>query len=229
MNISVLYPDRCPQCDQSRPVNQLGFCPECLGKFHYITEPVCFRCGRPVISREIFCAECANTKHEFEAGRFLFAYNEIADSIYRFKYMNRPSYATGYAIEIDRHLSEWLRDINPDALVPVPLHKKRLISRGYNQAEELAVKLSELTGIRVFPNLLIRTRNTVPQKLYDRKRRQLNVKKAFIVVENVVKLNVVVVIDDIFTTGSTIDAVAAELKANGVQKVFFLTISAAGT
>ncbi len=229
MNISVLYPDRCPQCDKSRPVGKLGFCPECLEKFHYITVPVCLRCGRPVISRALFCDECAQTKHEFESGRFLFAYSEIADSIYRFKYMNRPSYATGYAIEINRHLADWLKDLNPDALIPVPLHKKRLIKRGYNQAQELAIKLSELTGIKVLSNILIRTRNTVPQKLFDRKRRQLNVKKAFIVVENVVKLNVVVVIDDIFTTGSTIDAVALELKANGVQKVFFLTISAAGT
>lgn len=225
----MIYPSRCPMCDIALKPGTEGFCQKCFSQLSFIEKPVCEKCGRPVSDGNVFCGDCLVTAHEFEAGRFVFSYEQMAGSIYRFKYMNRPAYAKTYALETVKRLSGWLDEMSPDAFIPVPLFKKRLIERGYNQSEELAKALSKLTHIPTMAHTVERIRNTQPQKLMGIEGRRINVKKAFIVKENVVKLTTVVIVDDIFTTGSTIDSLAAELKANGVKHVFFLTISGAGT
>lgn len=176
-----------------------------------------------------YCEECREQPHYFEGGRFAFSYEQTAAGIYRFKYMNRRRYAKGYASVLCRELMDWIRAVSPDALVPVPLHQKRLIARGYNQAELLADEISKRTGIPVRSRSVARVKNTVPQKTFDRKHRLNNLKNAFIVRENVVRLDTVVVVDDIYTTGSTIDSLAKALLDAGVRRVFFLTVTAAGT
>lgn len=229
MNLyKILYPDRCPICDRARPVFGAGVCPECLTKIKIVPLPVCEVCGRPVEKNVFKCKECETARFSFDGGRSVFAYSSLNDSIYRFKYMKRPAYAKPYAELMYREIKDWLDWLSPDVLVPVPLHKKRLIARGYNQAKELAEELSKLTGIPVEDSVLERTKNTLPQKLTDRRGRQINMKKAFIVRENVVKFRRIVLIDDIFTTGSTIDSAAFSLKASGVSEVYFLTLSRAG-
>ncbi len=187
------------------------------------------RCGRHVSKEKEFCEECESAKHSFEGGRSSFSYEQIAGSLYRFKYMNRQKYAKGYADVLCRELKEWIETIKPDALIPVPLHKKRLMKRGYNQAELLAKAISQKTGIPVLSHTVARVRNTVPQKTFDRKMRLNNLKNAFIVRESVVKLDTVLIVDDIYTTGSTVDSLAEALKACGVRRVFFVTVAAAGT
>ena len=186
-------------------------------------------CGRPVDATTEYCPECEGRKRNHDGGRFSFSYCQTAGSIYRFKYMKRPAYAEGYAKVLAREQKEWFDAIKPDALIPVPLYKKRLIERGYNQSQVLAKEISRLTGIPVYDKCVARVRNTKPQKQFDRNERLINLKNAFIVRENVVELETVIVVDDIFTTGSTIDSLAEELKRNGVKHVFFLTVSAAGT
>ncbi len=145
-------------------------------------------------------------------------------SVYRFKYKKRCEYAAFYAEEIYRHFKTEILNMGADALIPIPLHKSRLKSRGYNQAELIAAHLSRLTGIPLEKNLVKRVRKTVPQKQVDARERQNNLKKAFNIKPNVVKLNKTILIDDIFTTGSTIDAVAKELKRRGVETVYFITL-----
>ncbi len=186
-----------------------GACEKCLGKLKTVKDEE--------------QADCSHEDFYFDGGRCSFAYSTVNDSIYRFKYMGRASYAKTYArLMVDERL------INPDALIPVPMHKKRLIKRGYNQATELAVEISRLTKIPVNDTCIIRQKNTIPQKLATRRLRSANMKKAFIVIENVVNLRRVVIIDDIFTTGSTVDSMAKELKKAGVKEVYFLTFARAG-
>ncbi len=224
----ILYPDRCPVCDRARPIFGTGVCPECIKELKNIPLPVCEVCGRPVEKNEFRCRECKSARYSFDGGRSVFAYSSLNESIYRFKYMKRPAYAKPYAELMYREIKGWLEWLNPDIFIPVPLHKKRLIARGYNQAKELAEELSKLTGIPVESSVLERAKNTLPQKLTDRRGRQINMKKAFIVRKNVVKFRRIVLIDDIFTTGSTIDSAAFALKASGVSEVYFLTLSRAG-
>ena len=229
MNIlNLLYPDRCPLCDTARPVKETGVCPECVKKLITVKGPVCEKCGRPVEKEGMVCDECIAEDFSFDGGKSVYTYSSVSESIYRLKYMNRAAYAKTYGKLMAKEAGEWLEWIKPDALVPVPLHKKRLIKRGYNQAKELADEISKQTGILVADYLVKRSKNTVPQKLVDKKGRQLNMKKAFIVEENVVSFKRIVLIDDIFTTGSTIDSLSRELKDAGVKEVYFLTISRAG-
>ena len=210
--LKLFFPDRCPLCDKVRPFSQSGFCPACIEKLEKAKE---------------FNSDIIDKKY-YDGGISLYTYDSIKKSIYRFKYMNRPEYAKSYAQEVDKRLSSWLLSIKPDVLIPVPLHKNRLMDRGYNQARELALEISKRTDIPVNETCIKRVVNTAPLKLLNKEERGINMKKAFIVVENVVNFRRVVIIDDIFTTGSTINAISKELKTLGVEKVFFLTLSRAG-
>lgn len=237
--LNLIYPRRCILCDEVIRKGQMiskgelsfsiNICENCVKKLKFSKEPGCIRCGRHVSEFTTFCPDCAQRKHEFISGKFPLGYECIAKSVYRFKYNNRPSFAVDYARLIYLWYKDWIEYINPDAFIPVPLHRKRMNKRGYNQAEELSRELTKLTKIPTYANCVKRVKNTVPQKIFDRKHRQINVKKAFIVAKNDVKLKTVVVVDDIFTTGSTIDAVSRELKQHGTEGIYFITITAAGT
>ena len=145
-------------------------------------------------------------------------------SIYRFKYGRRCEYAAFYARDICERLSEEIRVMGADSIVPVPVHASRRRSRGYNQAELVASEMSRLTGITMYDKLVKRVRKTVPQKELSIQERQNNLKKAFNITSNDVKLKKTILVDDIYTTGSTLDAVAMELKRHGVKSVYFIAL-----
>lgn len=111
-----------------------------------------------------------------------------------------------------------------DAIIPVPIHRSRYRRRGYNQAELVAAELSRLTGIPMYERLVTRSRKTAPQKELTIQERQNNLKKAFNITSNDVKLKKTILVDDIYTTGSTLDAVAMELKRHGVKSVYFIAL-----
>ena len=145
--------------------------------------------------------------------------------MYRFKYSGRSEYADYFGKAMAHYLGNTIREWNPDVIVPIPLHKKRLAKRGYNQSALLAEGLAHELGIAFTNNLVKRTKNTIPMKELDAHQRQINLKNAFIVPSNDVKLDTIVVVDDIYTTGSTIDAVAGALKDAGAKDVYFVCLS----
>ena len=118
-----------------------------------------------------------------------------------------------------------LRRWQAEALIPIPLSEKRQKKRGYNQAKILARELSKRTGIPVEEGALFRIRDTRPQKELDDRERQQNLRQAFAVAKCWKPVRSVVLVDDIYTTGSTINKAAKMLKKAGVSKVYFLTIS----
>lgn len=126
---------------------------------------------------------------------------------------------------MERVLGNFIRACRADAFVPVPLHKSRKRKRGYNQAEVLARELSALTGIPVCTDLIGRVKKTAPMKELSAAQRQNNLKKAFKILRNDVKLKTIIIVDDIYTTGSTIDAVSRELKSVGVEKIYFVALA----
>lgn len=223
--IDLLFPLRCPVCDKIVPAGEGKACRGCRRKIRYISEPRCLKCGRQLADEMAgFCAACEKTPHIFDRGIALYDYQSMKKSIYRFKYGKRCEYAAFYAEEIYSRFKSEILNMEADAIIPIPLHRSRLKSRGYNQAQLLAAHLSKLTGIPLEKNLVKRIRKTVPQKHLDAHGRQNNLKKAFNIKPNVVKLNKTILIDDIYTTGSTIDAVAKELKRHGVDTVYFITL-----
>ena len=121
-------------------------------------------------------------------------------------------------------LKEKIDEWNVDAIVPVPVHKSRLKKRGYNQAALIAKELSKRLKIPVNECLVVRTGATGAQKDLSAAERQNNLKKAFKVTENVVEYDTVLIVDDIYTTGATVDAMARCLKGAGIKKVYFATL-----
>ena len=160
----------------------------------------------------------------YDYGYALYDYQSMRKSIYRFKYGKRCEYAAFYAKDICEKLSDEIRMMEADSIIPVPVHASRKRDRGYNQAELIAMELSRFTGIAMHEKLVLRTRKTVPQKELTIQERQNNLKKAFNISTNVVKLNRVILVDDIYTTGSTLDAIAMELKRHGVKSVYFIAL-----
>lgn len=141
-----------------------------------------------------------------------------------FKYHNKREYSDFYADDIARHLGYSIQAWNADILIPVPIHQIRKRKRGYNQAELLAKKIGNKIGIPVDSEKLFRIKKTLPQKELNDIERRKNLEDAFHVDKNVVQYKKAIIIDDIYTTGSTIDACAKALKAAGVKYVYFICL-----
>lgn len=224
--IDLIYPRRCPGCETTLNAKTI-ICNTCQAKLIYIEEPACKKCGKPLDNEVIeYCYDCIRKKHVYDAGKAVFAYQGvIRDSLYRFKYSDKRDYAYFYAIETVERYGKWITNRGVDAIVPIPLHKKRRKKRGYNQAELYARFLGELLDIPVYTKMLIRVEDTKPQKDLNDTERKNNLKKAFKYSENIVQSKCILLVDDIYTTGSTMDAAAEELKVAGVQKVYFACVS----
>ena len=223
----VIYPRRCPFCDGLLEFGGRKICRECSGKLIYVGDEYCRRCGRPLTDENAeYCRDCTRGIHLFDRGVSLYVYNDVTRSaIFRFKYSNRREYADFFAADIFRKLGNELMQFRADALIPVPLYKDKLKKRGFNQAELIAAGLSGLLGIKVRNDVIERTRATRPQKALSRAERQKNLKRSFKITGNVVKLNTVIIVDDIYTTGSTMDEMAHTLKSAGIERVFFVTLA----
>lgn len=227
----MLFPVRCPVCD--RPVRyqerKEGICTECRKRLPLIKNNRCFKCGRMLEKPgEEFCRDCRErrTVHFYEKGLALCCYNDIMrESLYKMKYQGRREYAETYGRIMARHFGNVIKRAGVEGIIPVPLHPKRERERGYNQAALLARAFGRESGIPVYENYLVRARYTPPMKSLSIAERQNNLKKAFKIRQNDVKLKVIIVIDDIYTTGSTIDAVAKMLLKAGTLHVFFITLA----
>jgi ComF family protein len=189
------------------------------------------KCGRLLSEKgeaaEEFCPACYGRSHSFEQGRVLYPYTDrVSESIYRFKYGGRERYAWFYGRWLFERYAMEINAWKPDALIPVPLHPSRMRDRGYNQAELIARRLSSLTGIPVRNDIVARSRKTAPQKLLGAEERRRNLKNAFKICQYDVKLETIVLIDDIYTTGSTVDEIGALLKSAGVSRVYVLVVAA---
>ena len=224
MLLDAIYPPICPICNEIVPTGKLIH-PACARLLPYAEEPSCAKCGKPVDEDEELCRDCARGGHVYDEGRAVFIYDEyMSKSMYRFKYNGKQEYARFFGRCMYEQLGDFIRSRNIEAIVPVPVHKKRLAERGYNQAYLLAKELSKSLKIPLCDHLVIRKTATKVQKNLSAASRQNNLKKAFIVSENSVKYSSVLIVDDIYTTGATVDAVAGCLKGAGVGRVYFVSL-----
>ncbi len=223
--IRALFPEACPNC--GKVVKEVGLCEDCKESFKYVKSPICAICGRTVDDEGIYiCDNCKNTKHYFKRNLSTFEYKGgIKECIYRFKYGNMRCYSEFFAVNSYKRYGKILKHWKVDVIVPVPMYKKKQKKRGYNQAEEYAKALSRQTGIKVDNKLLIRNKDTIPMKTLSKQQREENLKNAFSVNKNGRKYKRVLIVDDIFTTGSTIDACAKVLLKNGVETVYGFCIA----
>ena len=221
--MSLLYPRKCVLCDRALPTGEEGVCADCAGKLHMIREPWCLKCGKPLQDdREEYCADCRQRTHEFLQGRALYEYKSVSHSMLRLKAGGRYEYGLFYGRRLAEGLGDTIRSWEPECIVPVPVHRSRSHKRGYNQAEVIARSLGRELGIPVDTRLIKRSKKTVPLKNLTLAERQNNLKKAFKLCRNDVKLKTIIIVDDIYTTGSTIDAVAQVLKTAGIEKIYYV-------
>ncbi|HLO75498.1 MAG TPA: ComF family protein [Magnetospirillum sp.] len=208
-----------------------SLCPECWGRMGFLAPPLCHACGHPFevdggAGDHALCGPCLAKPPPWARARAVFRYDaQSKPLILRFKHADRLEGAPAFARWMARAGAELLADAQ--VIVPVPLHRWRLLARRYNQAALLALALGRLTGLPAVPDALVRTRRTAVQGHMDREQRRRNVAGAFAVAERrraEVEGRRVVLIDDVLTTGATMGECTRVLLKAGALSVDLLTL-----
>lgn len=227
--LPILYPRRCPVCSQTLPYGRL-ICPLCHKHLPFIQGAVCYLCGKPVSSSEQeYCYDCRAYPKSFQAGRALFIYNEITrPPMMDFKYKNRRLLSHFFTNEIMKQHKMIFQEWQIQAIIPIPIHKNKQKKRGYNQAELLAKELSILLNLPCYSHILIRTIDTPPQKKFSPQARLNNMQQAFSLSHRyqttLKNIHRVLLIDDIYTTGATMEACSRLLHQAGIKEVYIYSI-----
>ena len=225
--LDVLLPPRCLACSEAVDVPG-RLCGGCWAAVDFIAAPYCHCCGLPFAYHEgadILCGGCLGHAPDFDAARAVLRYNGVARSlVLGFKFGDRTHGAPAFAAWMGRSGAELID--NADAVTPVPLHRWRLFSRRFNQSALLARGIAESAGLAFEPGLLVRTRHTQSQVNFSRLGRLNNVRGAFAVRPGgAVAGRRIVLIDDVMTTGATVNACARVLKKAGAASVGVLTLA----
>ena len=227
--LNIILPDVCPLCEQSEQQGLL--CKACRAELDglWITGPICVVCGLPFVSlaaSDHTCGKCLKHDMPFIEARSAFEYSGcLREAIHRFKYNERFILARPFGRMLT--LSAAAFSIKPDIAVPVPLHKKRLRLRGFNQSLLLARAVSKGLSVGLDYLSLRRTRETAPQIELNTDERQKNVAGAFEVINPpAFKGKNILLVDDVFTTGATVRECAKVLKKAGAS-VRVLTLARA--
>ncbi len=230
--LSIIFPCTCRLCHKIVGDSAFGVvCEDCWNKIKAIEDPFCSVCGYPFVSK---CVEpgalCGSCRHQLFAFDFARSYSSFSDPlkeiIHQFKYCGHLSLARPLGRHLQAVYHSFPAALRSDVIIPVPLHKARERERGFNQAAELAKQLSGLTRIPFQPGWFVRTRPTEVQAGLSRRQRRMNLKGAFQVSRRAVLANRdILLLDDVFTTGATLNECATILKRSGCRRVNVLTIA----
>jgi ComF family protein len=217
--VDILFPPRCVGCHRVG----VWLCAECLNQVSPVEPPICARCGDPIVAGGL-CARCQTTPLRIECIRSAVYFEGVLrDAIHELKYQGRIELASPLGSLMAAY---WMEHPMPvDVVVPVPLHPARLRARGYNQAALLAREMAGQVGLNVDERLLIRQRATPPQVELNAQQRRENVRNAFRWSGNGLAGQRVVLVDDVCTTGATLDACAVALCEGGAHSVRALTLA----
>ena len=221
----LLFPPSCVHCKAANS----WLCQDCLADIPLISGSICERCGTPSPTEpSSFCEQCHNHPLKTIDSIRVAAYfedNPLRLAIHHLKYRNNKAISSVLStILFDTYRHSMLI---ADVVVPVPLHRARLRQRGYNQSELLAGKFARLAGLPLNTNTLQRTRNTASQMKLGAQERHKNVADAFTCYDRLLANRHVLLVDDVCTTGSTLDACAAALKNDGSASVVGLALAKA--
>lgn len=224
----MLYPRRCIGCGVSSPGTFRYICWECWSDAAKVEPPFCNLCGDPVagaIDHDFTCYACSAETPAFDAARSAARYDGVAgEALRQLKYEQALWLAPDLATLLHNCIRAEYPDQLFDCLVPVPLHHVRRRGRGYNQSAILARELARMIGKKSLPRLLRRIRPTISQTNLTAKERLSNVTKAF-QSGNGKQLagQKVLLVDDVMTTGATVNACASALKKGGAASVHVIT------
>lgn len=238
--LDLLFPPLCVECGEILPEGGGFACDFCCMEIEGIDEPYCSICGIPLLGVEDdnhICNDCIVRMPSFDVARSAFVYGGIVlGAIKRFKYNGRAHLAgplTALALKEgacfrDKDVPGIIDPADFDILVPVPLYKKRLYERGFNQSLEIVRVMKRMWGdgnLSINHGDLIRTRSTVPQTTLTMEERRINVKGAFAVKGRAFSKKRLLLVDDVLTTGATVSECAKVLKDAGAEKVGVFTLT----
>jgi len=218
--LDLFFPQHCLGCGKEGAL----ICPQCLRSLPELSGPLCPKCGKPQPGG-ILCQDCIDRRHSIDGIRSPLKFEGLArEAVHQFKYRNLRSLAGQLATILHEFLLA-----NPvpfDCIIPVPLHAKRLRERGYNQSALLARELNKHLNLPVITSCLIRKHYVLSQaRTKSAWERRQNVKDAFECLDNRIRERQVLLIDDVATSGSTLDACAKSLKSKGAKSVWGLVLA----
>ncbi len=231
--LELLYPEKntCFICDiYDESIDDKYICCDCEKKLKKIMPPLCIKCSKPIdySASDCLCPDCSVYDKSFEIAKSPFSYEGIIkDSIYKFKYYNKPYFYKFFGNCLLNYMIE-NNYTNFDYITSVPLHKSKMRTRGYNQSELLAKYLSDRLSIP-YADVLKRTIKTTKQSQQSKVDRRKNIMGAFGIKyphrNSYIKTGNVLLVDDVYTTGSTADECSKMLLNFGVSKVYVITIA----
>ncbi len=199
------------------------FCNDCLKILPRIEGDKCEHCGRKTAYPTAYCNSCREKNIHFDEARSIYEYKEpISNLIMSFKYEGNLYLAETFSEDLANIYFE--RFYNADFITFVPMTKKHYKERGYNQAEILSNELSKVIGVEV-KEVIEKVKETERQATLNAKERKENLRGAFKVNKKEVENKTVLLIDDVLTTGSTLDVLSEKLKQSGAKAVYCLTIA----
>ena len=250
---SVLFPAPCLICGQTLAnASRIPICGPCLDEFERIADPHCSCCGRPLVAppspgsgadpaemrgTELRCRLCRAKFYAFDGARSFAIYNRaLSEAILLLKYEQVTSLADWFGARLAQIAIDAGPGWSADVIIPIPLHRDRRRERGYNQAELIARSVARHRKLPLDSRLLVRTKPRPPQLVLSRAEHWKSVRGAYDTREGMKIDNMrVLLVDDVLTTGATLDACSRALKKAGAAKVLGLTVgrvrsgAAAGT
>ncbi len=234
---SVLLPSDCRLCERLLlHSSRIPICEDCLASFPRISEKICSGCGLPLEdmavteAEEIRCADCRADRFAFDRARSFAVYEEnLVRAILLLKFDRIEPLGEWFAARLAEVLARYRDLMAADLVVPVPLHRDRQKERGYNQAELLSRPLARLLDLPHRGVLLVRTKPRPDKHILTLRERWNAVRGAFATRPGSQVDNLrVLLVDDVMTTGATLDACAKALRKAGAKAVLGLTIARAG-
>jgi len=237
--LDLILPPVCAVCERGlgrrSPQEEIrsagyGLCGECLEEMPWLTSPYCPTCAKPIPSPSVPdhpCGDCLSQPPPFDSARSVLVYQEeLFPMIHRMKYGPHPWMARFFGVLMGQVVGDDLRALGLDGIIPIPLHRRRLRQRGFNQASLMAKGVGRRLGIPVMEGLLARQRWTQPQVGLSRRLRASNVRGAFQARgATTIRGGKWLLVDDVYTTGSTLAEAARVLRRAGASEVHVLTLA----
>jgi ComF family protein len=224
----LFFPNGCIVCGKA--TTNANICPQCMYELNHIEPPFCTKCGKPFTSNKgisHICYDCIKDKNKFIMSRAVFEYNgATVKLIHRFKFGDQVNLSSFFSDELIKLYNIHFAAQGINAILPVPLSIRRLKHRSYNQTQLLAKRLSEKLSLPIFTQVLEKAKETPPQSRLSAEKRHENVKDAYRVTNNLLlKGKKVLLIDDVITTGATVNACTKALMRAGIKQVYVMAIA----
>lgn len=229
--LDFIYPPRCLLCTSYLRGEKAGeLCGQCSSKVRYVQKPICYRCGKPFFHEyegDSLCGECIVRKRYFGKARSVAFYRgTIRDAVHCLKYRLKRCLSVPLGLLMVQRASSFIERKEYQVIMPVPLHPKRLKERGFNQALSLAQVLGKHGDIPLDRYNLVRKRYTKSQVGLSERERRKNVRDAFSIVnKSKVNQKVILLVDDVYTSGTTVNECSKVLMNAGAQRVDVLTLA----